>query len=41
VLDWHATVDIDNQRYGAILVNAARPITEVVDDLLTRLHLPR
>jgi hypothetical protein len=40
VLDWHATVDIDNQRYGAILVNAARPITEVVDDLLTRLHLP-
>jgi hypothetical protein len=41
VLAWHATVDADNQRYGAILVDAARPITEVVDDLLTRLHLPR
>ena len=34
VLAWHAKVDADNQRYGAILVNAARPITEVVDEIL-------
>jgi gluconate kinase len=40
VLAWHTAVDADNQRYGAILVDAARPITEVVDDLLTRLRLP-
>jgi len=40
VLAWHATVDADNHRYGAILVNAARPTADIVDDLLTRLHLP-
>lgn len=34
ILDWHANVDSDNARYGATLVDAGRPVGEVVDGIL-------
>ena len=40
VLAWHATVDADNLRYGAILVDADDAVPEVVDRLLSRLKRP-
>ncbi|GAA1650727.1 AAA family ATPase [Kribbella alba] len=39
VLAWHANVDADNRRFGAILIDASPPVTEVVDHLLTELEL--
>jgi hypothetical protein len=37
---WHANVDADNLRFGAVLVDANHPTAEVVDQLLTELGLP-
>jgi hypothetical protein len=34
VLAWHARVDADNERYGAVLIAASGPVGEVVDRLL-------
>jgi hypothetical protein len=41
VLAWHANVDADNSRFGAVLIDASGPVAEVVDELLTALDLPR
>jgi hypothetical protein len=40
VLAWHANVDADNLRFGAMLIDASRPVADVVDHLLTELDLP-
>lgn len=40
VLAWHANVDADNLRFGAMLIDASRPVADVVDHLLTELGLP-
>jgi hypothetical protein len=40
ILDWHAAVDADNLRFGAHLIDATPPVTEVVDHLLAALDLP-
>ncbi|MGW7682484.1 AAA family ATPase [Kribbella sp. NPDC054772] len=37
VLAWHANVDADNARYGALLVDATGTIPEVADLILTTL----
>ncbi|WP_405057154.1 hypothetical protein OG474_31015 [Kribbella sp. NBC_01505] len=34
ILHWHATVDADNARFGATLVDASRPVTTVADEVL-------
>lgn len=39
VLAWHASVDADNARYGAVLIDASGPVEDVVDELLTALDL--
>ncbi|WP_327639181.1 AAA family ATPase [Kribbella sp. NBC_00482] len=39
VLAWHAQVDADNTRYGALLVNANAPIPEVADHILDALGI--
>jgi len=39
--DWYAQVDAGNSQYGAILIDANPPVGEVVDPLLTELHLPK
>ncbi|WP_410788712.1 AAA family ATPase [Kribbella sp. C-35] len=39
VLAWHAQVDADNSRYGALLVNADAPIPEVANRLLDALGI--
>ena len=39
VLAWHAQVDADNTRYGALLVNANAPIPEVADRVLDALGI--
>ncbi|MDX6241828.1 MAG: hypothetical protein QOG10_6652 [Kribbellaceae bacterium] len=41
VLAWHANVDADNLRFGALLIDASPPVAEVVDQLLTELDLPK
>jgi len=38
VLAWHARVDADNSRYGALLVDANAPTTEVADRVLEALN---
>jgi hypothetical protein len=40
VLAWHTNVDADNLRFGAMLIDASRPVADVVDHLLTELDLP-
>jgi hypothetical protein len=35
VLAWHAYLDADNLRFGAMIIDASRPVAEVVDHLLT------
>lgn len=39
VLDWHTTVDTDNARYGAVLVDASGAVGEVADRLLGVLNV--
>jgi hypothetical protein len=39
-LAWHANLDADNLRFGAILIDASRPVADLVDHLLTELDLP-
>ncbi len=39
VLAWHAQVDTDNSRYGALLVNANAPIPEVANRVLDALGI--
>jgi broad-specificity NMP kinase len=39
VLAWHAQVDADNSRYGALLVDANAPIPEVADRVLDVLDI--
>jgi hypothetical protein len=39
VLAWHATVDADNLRFGAHVIDASAPVAEVVDHLLAELGL--
>ncbi|MFI5728609.1 AAA family ATPase [Kribbella sp. NPDC051587] len=34
ILTWHATIDADNARFGATLVDAGRPLVAVVDEVL-------
>jgi hypothetical protein len=41
VLEWHANVDADNSRFGAVLIDASGPVEDVVDELLTALDLPK
>ncbi len=38
VLAWHAQVDTDNARYGALLVDAGAPVTAVADRVLEALR---
>jgi len=40
MLAWHANLDADNPRFGAILIDASRPVADLVDHLLTELDLP-
>jgi hypothetical protein len=40
ILGWHQTVAEDNERYGALLVDASGPVEQVVNELLTALRLP-
>ncbi|MFF0338870.1 AAA family ATPase [Kribbella sp. NPDC004875] len=37
VLTWHANVDTDNARYGALLIDATAPIAQVASEILTTL----
>ncbi|WP_406046903.1 hypothetical protein [Kribbella sp. NBC_00889] len=39
-LAWHATAELSNARYGALIVDATPPPSKVVDNLLTALDLP-
>ncbi len=34
ILNWHATIDADNARFGATLVDASQPVTAVADEVL-------
>ncbi|MEV0804413.1 AAA family ATPase [Kribbella sp. NPDC050281] len=40
ILAWHATAELNNARYGALIVDATPPPSKVVDNLLTALDLP-
>jgi hypothetical protein len=40
MLAWHANLDADNLRLGAMLIDASRPVVDLVDHLLTELDLP-
>ncbi|TDD44023.1 ATP-binding protein [Kribbella antibiotica] len=34
ILAWHATIDVDNARFGATLVDASPPVAAVADEVL-------
>jgi gluconate kinase len=40
ILSWHQTVAEDNERYGALSVDASHPVEQVVDHILIGFHLP-
>ncbi|MDX6253130.1 MAG: hypothetical protein QOF10_6490 [Kribbellaceae bacterium] len=39
VLAWYSTVDADNLRFGAYIIDASAPVAEVVDHVLAELGL--
>lgn len=39
ILKWHKILEQDNRHYGAVMIDATRPLDEVVDDIVAVLKV--